>query len=323
MTESTNKKASTPKRVVTHENTQFKREFLHPKHWPLLLGAGFLWLISILPVALQIPFGKGLGRLIAKILPKRVKTAEQNLRLSFPEKSEQEIQKLVKENFEFTGLAAVDTANAWFWPDWRIQKNMIVEGKEHIEEANANGNGMLLVSAHFLTLEICARTFGQIKPGVGVYRPNKNPLMEYLQCRGRTKSNKALLDRKDIKGMLKSLNKGDALWYAPDHDYGIRRSVFVPFFGVDKACTITGTTILASGKNTKSYPCFSMRLPDGRYKLIVKPAIENFPTKDVEEDAKICNKIIEDAILEQIPQYMWLHRRFKTRPEGEPSLYTK
>lgn len=317
----TAKKTSTKHHVVTYDNTRFKAAFLHPKNWPLLLGAGLLWFISLLPIVLQLPLGRGFGRLIALILPKRVKTARRNLELSFPEKSADEIDQLVKENFAATGLAVIDTANSWFWPDWRVQKNMLVEGQEHIEAAERDGNGMLLISAHFLTLEMCARTFGQIKPGVGVYRPNKSPLMEYLQCRGRTKSNKALLDRKDIKGMLKTLHRGDALWYAPDHDYGLRRSVFVPFFAVDKACTITGTSILAAGKNTKSYPCFSMRLPDGRYMLKIKPPLENFPSKELETDARICNAIFEEEILTQIPQYMWLHRRFKTRPEGEPSLY--
>ena len=313
--------AKQDKTVVTHENTNFKLAYLAPKYWPLLCGVSLLWLVSLMPIAAQQPFGRAIGRLIAKIVPRRLKIAEQNLAFSFPDKSTNEIKALAKLNFEYTGLAVVDTANAWFWPDWRIQQNMVVDGQEYIDEANANGNGMLLLSAHFLTLEICARTFGQIKPGVGVYRPNKNPFLEYLQCRGRTRSNKALLDRRDIKGMLKALKGGEALWYAPDHDYGPRRSVFVPFFAVDKACTITGTTMLAVGKNTKTYPCFSSRMADGRYKLIVQAPLENFPSRDLEQDANTCNRVIEAAIMEQVPQYMWLHRRYKTRPEGEPSLY--
>lgn len=307
--------------AITKDNTQFKLAFLHPRYWLLLLSAGLLWFIALLPVSIQLPIGRGIGRLAAKLQPRRVKIARQNLALSFPDKSPEEIERLTRENFAYTGLAVIDTANAWFWPDWRIQQNMIVEGQEHIEAAMEEGNGMLLLSAHFLTLEICARTFGQIKPGVGVYRPNKNPFMEFLQCWGRTRSNKALLDRRDIKGMLKALKNGEALWYAPDHDYGARRSVFVPLFAVEKACTTTGTSILATGKNTKSYPCYSTRLDDGRYKLIVKAPLENFPTPDPEQNAVITNKVVEEAILEQLPQYMWLHRRYKTRPEGEASLY--
>lgn len=307
--------------MVTKESTKFQGQFLHPRHWPLLFAATLLWFISLLPNKVQNVLGRGLGRLVMKIIPKRLKTAQQNLALSFPDKSADEIKALAKENFEYTGLAVIDTANAWFWPDWRIKQNMVIEGQEHIDQAKADGNGMLILGSHFLSLEISARIFGLLRPAYAIYRPNKNPLMEYLQCRGRTLSNKALINRRDIKGMLRVLDEGEPLWYAPDHDYGPRRSVFVPFFAVDKACTITGTTVFASGKNTKTYPASSCRLPDGRYKLTIRAPMENFPTGDEVEDAKRCNKECEQSILEQVPQYMWLHRRFKTRPEGEPSLY--
>ncbi|NQZ49157.1 MAG: LpxL/LpxP family Kdo(2)-lipid IV(A) lauroyl/palmitoleoyl acyltransferase [Moritella sp.] len=314
-------KNKTNNSMVSKENTKFEGRFLHPKHWPLLLAATVLWFISLLPNNIQNVLGRALGRLVAKIVPKRLKTAQQNLALSFPDKSAAEIAALVKENFEYTGLAVIDTANAWFWPDWRIKQNMVIKGQEHIDQAKADGNGMLILGSHFLSLEISARIFGLLRPAYAIYRPNKNPLMEYLQCRGRTLSNKALINRRDIKGMLRVLDEGEPLWYAPDHDYGPRRSVFVPFFAVDKACTITGTTLFASGKNTKTYPASSCRLPDGRYQLTIRAPLENFPTGNEVEDATICNKECEKSILEQVPQYMWLHRRFKTRPEGEPSLY--
>lgn len=314
-------KNNTNSSMVTKENTKFEGRLLHPKHWPLLFAATFLWFISLLPNAVQNVIGRALGRLVAKIIPKRLKTAQQNLALSFPDKSAAEITALAKENFEYTGLAVIDTANAWFWPDWRVKQNMVIEGQEYIDQAKADGNGMLLLGAHFLTLEMAARLFGFLRPAHAIYRPNKNPLIEYLQCRGRTLSNKGLFDRRDIKGMLRVLDEGEVLWYAPDHDYGPRRSVFVPFFAVDKACTITATTIFASGSNTKTYPISSFRLPDGRYKFTIRAPLENFPTGDQVQDAAICNKECEQSILEQIPQYMWLHRRFKTRPEGEPSLY--
>ncbi|MDX2321145.1 MAG: LpxL/LpxP family Kdo(2)-lipid IV(A) lauroyl/palmitoleoyl acyltransferase [Moritella sp.] len=313
--------SNTDKPMVTKDNTKFKFSFLHPKNWPLLFAATLLWFISLLPNAVQTVLGRALGRLVMKILPSRLKIAQQNLALSFPDKSDTEIKALAKENFEYTGLAVIDTANAWFWPDWRIKKNMVIKGQEHIDQAKADGNGMLILGAHFLSLEISARIFGLLRPAHAIYRPNKSPLMEYLQCRGRTLSNKGLFDRRDIKGMLRILAEGEPLWYAPDHDYGRRRSVFVPFFAVEKACTITATTLFASGANTKTYPVSSCRLPDGRYQLIIRAPLENFPTGDEVEDAKRCNQECEKSILEQVPQYMWLHRRFKTRPEGEPSLY--
>lgn len=118
---------------------------------------------------------------------------------------------------------------------------MEASGLEHIREVKAQGLGFILVGIHFLTLEFGARMFGMHNPGIGVYRPNDNPLLDWLQTRGRLRSNKSMLDRKDLKGMVKALKSGELIWYAPDHDYGPRASVFVPLFAVDQAATTSGT----------------------------------------------------------------------------------
>ena len=102
-----------------------------------------------------------------------------------------------------------------------------------------------------------------MRPGVGVYRPNTNPVLEYAQYHGRCASNKYLVDRMDVKGMIKALRNGDALWYAPDHDYGSHASVFVPYFAVEQAATITGTATLARVKNTVTLPCYNIRTKEG------------------------------------------------------------
>ena len=179
--------------------------------------------------------------------------------------------------------------------------------------------GILLLSAHFLTLELNARMFGLLQPGVGVYRPNRNPLLEYAQVAGRCRSNKYLLDRKDVKGMIKALRAGDALWYAPDHDYGAHASVFVPFFAVAQTATITGTATLARVKNTVVMPCFTLRQPKGGYRLLLGAPLADYPSGDDAADAVASNRVIEAAIRQAPAQYMWLHRRFKTRPAGMPS----
>ena len=182
---------------------------------------------------------------------------------------------------------------------------------------------MLLLSCHFMTLELNARMFGLLQPGIGVYRPNDNPVLEYAQVRGRTRSNKYLLDRGDIKGMIKALRKGEALWYAPDHDYGRHASVFVPFFAVEQSATITGTATLARVKNTVVLPCYTLRLPQGGYRLVIEAPLADFPSGDDHLDASRSNRVIEAAVRQAPEQYMWLHRRFKTRPnKDDPSLYS-
>ena len=263
-----------------------------------------------------------LGRLFMRIGKRRVKIAERNLELCFPDMSREARAQILRENFESTGMAVMETGMAWFWPDWRVKKIFQVEGLEHMRAAQAKQRGVLLIGVHFLTLELGGRIFGLYNPGVGVYRPNDNPLMDWLQTWGRLRSNKYMIDRKDVKGMIRALRTGEIIWYAPDHDYGPRRSVFVPLFAVDKAATTTGTSILMQAANPALVAFAPIRNKDGSgYRLVISPPIEGFPMDDEVAAAAFMNQVVEKEILRAPGQYMWLHRRFKTRPEGEPSLY--
>nr|CBX74115.1 lipid A biosynthesis lauroyl acyltransferase [Yersinia enterocolitica W22703] len=180
----------------------------------------------------------------------------------------------------------------------------------------------MLIGLHFLTLELGARILGIYNPGIGVYRPHDNKAMDWMQTWGRMRSNKAMLDRKDLKGMIRSLKQGEIIWYAPDHDYGPRSSVFVPLFAVDQAATTTGTYLLVRMAKPAIIPFTPRRLPDGKgYQLLLQPAVDNFPLDNEVEAAAFMNKVVEKEIERATDQYMWLHRRFKTRPEGAPSLY--
>lgn len=297
-------------------------EMLHPRYWPQWFGLGLLWLLVQLPYAWQMAFGRGLGHLAMRLLKRRVHVARRNLELALPELEQAERERLLRANFASVGCAIFEIGMAWFWPDSRLRRFMHIEGEEHVRAAQEGGHGMLLLSCHFMTLELNARMFGMLCPGVGVYRPNDNPVLEYAQVRGRTRSNKYLVDRKDIKGMIKALRNGDALWYAPDHDYGRHASVFVPFFAVKESATITGTATLARVKHTRVLPCYTLRLPQGGYRLVIEEPLQHFPTGNDEADATHSNQVIEAAIRQAPEQYMWLHRRFKTTPDpADPSRY--
>lgn len=293
----------------------------HPRYWPQWFGQAVLWLVVQLPYPVLMYLGAGLGWLSMKLLPRRVRIARTNLQLAFPEWDDATREACLKENFANVGRAIFETGIAWFWPDWRVRKIMHVTGAEHVEQAVANKHGMLLLSAHFMTLELNARMFGLLRPGVGVYRPNTNPVLEYAQYHGRCKSNKYLVDRADVKGMIKALRQGEALWYAPDHDYGPHASVFVPFLGVSDAATITGTATLARVRNTVVLPCYNIRLPQGGYQLIIEPPLQNYPVGDDVADATRSNQVLEQAVRKAPEQYMWLHRRFKSRPNAKKFRY--
>jgi lipid A biosynthesis lauroyl (or palmitoleoyl) acyltransferase len=253
-------------------------------------------------------------------MKRRVAIADRNLALCFPEMSPASRQAMVKENFANSGLALFETCMAWFWPSWRIKKHMVFEGLDKLKHLESQGQGVLLVAVHSMNLELGARALGEVTPGVGVYRPNNNPVYDWFQHRGRTRHNGAI-DRKDVKAMIHHLKQGDRMWYAPDHDYGRRRSTFAPLFAVDKACTTTGTHLLAQAGHAAVVPFSIVRdRRGGQYRITIYSPIQDFP-KDPQAAAVVTNQAVERLILQAPEQYMWLHRRFKTRPEGEPSLY--
>ncbi|KAA9001185.1 LpxL/LpxP family Kdo(2)-lipid IV(A) lauroyl/palmitoleoyl acyltransferasee [Affinibrenneria salicis] len=300
----------------------FNRSLLYPRYWLTWIGVGLLYLVVLLPYPLLYRLGTLLGRLSMRVVPQRVKVTRRNLELSFPAMSAEERELWVKRNFESVGMGVLETGMAWFWPDWRIERWFTVKGLENITPHLQQKRGVLLIGLHFLTLELGARIFGIQNAGIGVYRPNDNKLIDWLQTWGRMRSNKTMLDRRDLKGMIRALKQGEILWYAPDHDYGPRSSVFVPLFAVDKAATTAGTYILARAARPAILPFVPRRLPDGKgYELLIQPAEMELPLENEVVAARRMNQIIEQNILLAPEQYMWLHRRFKTRPPGEPSLY--
>ncbi|GHA58015.1 Kdo(2)-lipid IV(A) acyltransferase [Photobacterium aphoticum] len=300
----------------------FSKSLLHPRYWLVLLMVGIMYLLSWLPYFIQFRLGQGLGRLGMRLVKGRKATIIRNLELCFPDMSEEERNAIVKKNIDNTGLALLETSMAWFWPDIRVERHVKYEGLEHIHQLEAEGKGVLLIAVHSLNLELGARAFGMQTPGVGVYRPNNNPCFDYFQYNGRLRSNKYMIDRKDVKGMLHALRSGERVWYAPDHDYGRRRSTFAPLFAVENACTTTGTSLLVDASHCAVVPFAMIRNTDsGQYTLKVFPPLDKFPHHDPDAAAAYVNKAVERSIMEAPEQYMWLHRRFKTRPEGEPSLY--
>lgn len=301
---------------------KFTAALLHPRYWLLWLAVGLLWLVVQLPYPVLYRLGHAMGRLAMRLMKRRAKIAYRNLELCFPEMSEAERQQLAVKNFESVGMGVIETGIAWFWPTARINRWMDASGLEHIRAVQDSGRGVLLIGIHFLTLEMGARMFGIHNPGIGVYRPNDNPVIDLLQTWGRMRSNKDMIDRKDLKGMVRALKNGEIIWYAPDHDYGPRASVFAPLFAVKDAATTSGTWMLAKMSKACIVPFVPRRKPDGKgYELIILPPECTPPLNDAETTATWMNKVIEQCIMMAPEQYMWLHRRFKTHPEGMPSLY--
>jgi KDO2-lipid IV(A) lauroyltransferase len=305
------------------EQYKLKMSFCHPRYWLAWSGIFVLFISSFLPYQALLFIGRQLGRLSFYIVKSRRKIAQRNIEICFPNLSAAEVQEKVRLNFENSGIALFEMAMAWFWPRWRVNNLLKVRGIEHLQQAKEKGQGIIFLGAHFLTLEMGARALGLTCPSSAVYRKHKNAVLDYWFHWGRMREHNAMLDRKDLKAMLRTLKDGGAIWYAPDHDYGRHKSsVFSPFFTVENANTVAGTSTLARVKNSCVIPVFLKRLPGNHgYELIFYPPLKEFPTKDIQADTRTTNQEIEKMILECDDQYMWMHRRFKTRPEGESSLY--
>lgn len=292
-----------------------------PFFWPTRLGLGLLKLTGRLPYALQWRLGITLGELMYRFARGRREIAATNLKLCFPELSASEHRRLLRENMHATGLGIVEIGTSWWTPDEKLRPMTELRGREHLDAALAAGRGAIMLSFHFTSLELCAHLLARQIPVAAMYRPHPNPLFDAQMLAGRQADARMVLARDDIRGTLKALKANLPLWYAADQDYGRQHSLFVPFFGTP-AATITATSRFAKMTGAPVIPFTHRRLPGGRgFVLELHPPLADIPSGDDYADALSVNRFLE-AYLRQYPaDYMWLHRRFKTRPEGGAPVY--
>lgn len=296
-----------------------------PKHWPLWLGLRLLRLVAALPLRWQLAVGAQLGRLTGQLLRRRRRIAAVNLRLCFPQLSDAQQRTLLDQHFASLGMGLLETASAWWAPDRALRGRVQVNGQQYLEQARAEGRGVLLLTGHFTTLEIGAR--GLVLDTRcrfhAMYRVHKNPLYEAEMRRLREHhSGLAPLPRDDLRGVVRALRAGRMVWYAPDQNMGRSKdSVDVAFFGMP-ARTITATSRLARAGNALVLPYFPRRTSDGHYQIEILPPLADFPSHDLAADTARINALIETAVRSAPEQYLWVHRRFRPRRNGEPSPYT-
>jgi Kdo2-lipid IVA lauroyltransferase/acyltransferase len=295
------------------------RTLLHPRHWPVWLGVGLLALLARLPFGLQRRLGAGLGWLLRQLAGSRRRTAERNLARCLPELDDAARQHLLRENFRDLGIGVFEFARAWWGGIASIRARTQIEGLEHIQRVLDQGRGVLLVSGHFSTLELCGRLLCDHVPIAGMYRRHDSPAMEWAVKRGRLRYACAMFTKDEIRATVRHLKAGGVLWYAPDQDMLGKDTVFAPFFGLP-AATITATHQLARLSGCAVIP-FAHRREGDRYLLQVQPALDDFPSSDAAADSARVNAAVEAMVRAAPSQYLWLHKRFKRRPPGEPPFY--
>ena len=284
-----------------------------------------LWLLHWLPLPLLAPLGRGLGRLLPVLIPKRRHIVDTNLRLCFPAMREAQRQVLAREHFALLGRSLLERSLLWWASEKRLRRLSRVEGLHNIslDDKRLGQQPLILLVPHFVGLDISGTTLAMFMDAVSMYSQQKNAAIDALLHHGRSRfGDQRLLTRQDgIRGTIKSLREGRPFFYLPDMDYGPDDAIFVPFFGVP-AATITGLPRLAKLGPARVFPVITEILPGGQgYVTRVGPAWENFPSDDAEADTRRMNAFIEDEIRKLPAQYYWVHKRFKTRPPGEAGFY--
>lgn len=292
-----------------------------PRYWPSRLGLAVVRAIARLPQPWLQRLATVSGWLAAGLLVVRRHIAARNIALCFPELDAAQRRRLLHDNLHDSGRMLVEFALAWFGSDERIAAIPCrVDGLEHLEAARAQGRGVLLVGGHFSHLELCARLVSQRIRISGMYRVMDNPVFEAAVLAARLRYAETMFTKDELRATVKYLKRGGTVWYAPDQDMRGKESVFVPFFG-EPASTITATHHLARLSGALVLPFFHRREADGSYSLRLEAPLADFPSADVVADTARVNQAIEAMVREAPAQYLWLHKRFKTRPPGSPPVY--
>jgi len=293
------------------------------KHaWAYALLA-LLWLLHWLPLPVQAALGSALGRVFYTAARERRRIAARNVQLCLPELSALQRRELLRAHFRWLGRSAVERALLWYASPARLKRLIHVEGDAHLAERSPRP--VMWLVPHFLALDVAgaATQLFQSRPVASIYQPQSQPVFDAAMRRGRARFGQGeLFARSDsARPLLRAIRRGHAFFNLPDMDFGKKDSAFVPFFGVP-AATLLAPSRMARALDMVVQPVVAQILPGGQgYRVRFLPPWSDWPTDDPLADARRMNEWIEAMVRADPAQYLWVHRRFKTRPEGEATPY--
>jgi Kdo2-lipid IVA lauroyltransferase/acyltransferase len=292
-----------------------------PRYWPTWLGLGLLRLLAVLPYGWLIRMGQGLGGLLRRLPFAFTHTARRNMELCLPHLDNAGRQALLVQHFHSLGIALFETAFSWWASPARVQKIIEVEGAHNLTAALARGRGVILLTAHFTTLEMGGRILASVQPTNFLYRPTENALLAWSLGRCRRRFGGHPIPRDDIRAVISALKHNECVWYAPDQSYRKKGAQMVELFGIP-AATNTFTSRLARMTGATVLPYFFERLPGAQgYRAVIHPAFDNFPSESSVADTERFNHLIEAQVRKVPDQYLWIHRRFKGLSADYPDYY--
>ncbi len=291
------------------------------------MGAWFLlaalWLLHWLPLGVQAMLGSLIGRLGWRLVASRRRVALRNLELCFPELPPDQRMRLAREHFRWLGRSLLERGLLWYASPARLRRLIHVEGDVHLAERSAKP--VMWLAPHFMALDVAGASvlLFQKKKGISIYQRQSNAVLDKALRRGRLRLGNAEIFARDDAGraLVRAIRRGDGFFNLPDMDFGTRDAAFVPFFGIE-ATTLLAPSRMARALDMVVQPVVAEILPGGAgYRVRFEAPWPDFPTEDAVADAARMNRWIEGEIRQNPAQYLWVHRRFKTRPPGEPSLY--
>lgn len=284
----------------------------------------FLYVLQLLPIKAIHLLARVLGRLCYYLVKPRRKVGQINLEKCYPELSQAERDRILKDHFYHMACLILEYGVCWYGKAERLQKLVRYVDKHHLDEVLKHGDKVILLYPHFTAFEMAVYKLNQDVPLISMYGHQKNQALDEQIRVGRHRfDNVFLVARQEgLRGLIRMMRKRPEapFLYLPDQDFGAKDSIFVNFFG-QQAATITGLSRIAQMTGSKIIPAIPTRLDDGTFELRFYPAWEHFPSEDVVADTQRMNDFIEARVREQPAQYFWLHKRFKTRPEGEARWY--
>jgi Kdo2-lipid IVA lauroyltransferase/acyltransferase len=267
--------------------------------------------------------GSLIGRLGWRLVASRRRVALRNLELCFPELPPDQRMRLAREHFRWLGRSLLERGLLWYASPARLRRLIHVEGDVHLAERSAKP--VMWLAPHFMALDVAGASvlLFQKKKGISIYQRQSNAVLDKALRRGRLRLGNAEIFARDDAGraLVRAIRRGDGFFNLPDMDFGTRDAAFVPFFGIE-ATTLLAPSRMARALDMVVQPVVAEILPGGAgYRVRFEAPWPDFPTEDAVADAARMNRWIEGEIRQNPAQYLWVHRRFKTRPPGEPSLY--
>jgi KDO2-lipid IV(A) lauroyltransferase len=298
-----------------------ENRYLAPRYWSTWLLLGVMRLAAFVPLPLLVLVGGIAGELLHALAGERRRVAAINLKIAYPDASPVKLRQLNRACFRSISIGVLEIGLVWWAPE-RVRRMTEVLGLEHLEAAQRRGQGAMLLTGHFTCIEVGLPVLSAHVTLQAMYKRPHNRLMDAFMERHRGKFTAIIAGHHSPIGLIKGLKRGHAMWYAPDQDFGGKDTVFVPLFGVP-ATALTAPARIAGMARVPVMPCCIARKAKGRgYLLTIKPPLQDFPSGDDQRDARTINRETEALIKQNPEQYLWIHKRYKRRPDGTFGIYS-